>query len=152
MRWLLYSVVLGTALMVPLEKNNVGNLQPMEAVYLKLEGEQVVIRTDTGDQGAGETMTDAVKDLHNTAPGIVYMDTADYLIVNENAKGIIEDAAQYLKPSVRMCMTKEDVDLMYAAKYLNAHKPNVKLCDEENYQNIERLSVENNYLKLKENA
>jgi len=152
MRWLLYLLVLGAALTVPLEKNNVGKLQPMEVLYVCREGESIVLKTDTDDLGIGKTVAEAVRNLHETTPGIVYLDTADFLILNKNAEQSIRELEPYLKPSVAVCVTEEKIDLTAAAQYLSVHRPKVKLTDTEMKEDIEKLEVENGRIYLKENS
>ena len=152
MRWLLYLIVLGAALIVPLEKNNVGQLQPMEVLYVCRIGDMVILKTDTDDLGLGKTVAEAVRDLHETTPGIVYLDTADFLIVNENAKQNIGELELYLKPSVGVCITEADIDLASTAQYLSAHKPKVKLKDRNEHQKAQIITVENGRINLKENS
>ena len=128
MRCILYCIILLLAFFAPVDRLDVAKLLPVEAVAIYLEDEMVVLETDTEDQGRGDTVHSALEDLKEKATKIIYLDTARYLLVAEDAEAQAQELLQYLKPSVRKGVyaggsVKEE------AKYLDAHsesaKPNV---------------------------
>lgn len=141
-RILIYTLLLGAALAVPVRGTDVGKLQPVGLVQLKKEGELITIVTDTGDVGTGSTVEAAFENLEETTAGVIFLDTADYLLVNASAIDEVKKLGTYLKPSVRVCIAEGEIDLMLAAEYLTVHPPAVKLKDCESVFNAGVLSQE----------
>lgn len=120
-RILLYAIILTAALFVPVKGNDIGRLRPVQAVLVYKEEENVVIQTDTEDTGVGETAKEALQNLEDTTPGIIYLDTARYLLVSEEALSEIEALRDALKPSVEMCLAEGDVLGENTALFLKVH-------------------------------
>ena len=108
---------------------DVAKLQPVEVVRVSNCGDTVVIETDTGSSGAGENVASALAALKQTAQGIVFLDTAEYLIVSENMVDRIHELEAYLRPGCSICREKGNTDLKKAASFLMVHDPNVTLKD-----------------------
>ena len=122
----LYFVVLLALLLLP-GGTDVGKLAPAEVVYVQSVGELVSIRTDMGNIGLGGDLEEAFEDLEKTTPGKVFLDTADYLLVDAASKLLLPELAERLKGDCRVCQTEGVADLSGAAAYLDAHPPGVKL-------------------------
>ena len=148
-RIVIYMLALISAILAPLEGTDVGKLRPAELVQLYREGDKVVIVTDTGDSGIGETASAALKNLEETASGVIFLDTADYVLVDESAESEVGAMRAYLKPSVRICSARRSIDLRKAAEHLSAHRPKIKLKDYTGIKELEKLTVENGRLILK---
>ena len=148
-RILIYILALAAALAVPLQGIDVGKLQPVGVVKLYKEDEHTVIVTDTGDSGAGDQVAAAFRDLEQTTAGIVFLDTADYLLLSPDAADSLQELSVYLKPNVRVCLAEREIDPVQAAEYLNIHRPTVKLRDCGSTENLPELVQENGRLKLK---
>lgn len=144
-RTLLYIIVLAVALAVPVERLDIGELRPVELVSLYREGNVICVETDTGDIGKGATLVDAVKDLEDTAEGAIYLDTAEYLVVSQDARNLLNGMGEFLKPSVRVCVTKAEIDPAQSAAYLAAHPPGTQLKWEGE---PDELTVEEGRLKI----
>lgn len=136
-------MILLTSLLVPLERKDVGELLPVELVYLYRDEDQIVIETDTKDLGRGMTVSQAFKDLEDTTTGVIFLDTADYLLVSETALDLTEELSEYLKPSVRVCLAGGGIDTAEAAAYLSVHHPQWRLKDLDKAPAMEKLSVRN---------
>lgn len=146
---LLYMLLLGAALVLPLEGTDVGKLLPVELVQLDKIGEMVVISTDVGATGTGETVEAAIHDMGRTTAGIVFLDTADYLLVKESAMPEVESIKEHLKPSVRVCIQHVEMNLKDAAAYLSVHKPECQLRSNQGGQKLQMLTEENGKVILK---
>ena len=120
-RILLYIVLLGLALLVPVERADVGKLRPVETIAVYQEGDLIVLRTDTGDTGIGTTAMQALQNMKDTACGIIYLDTARYLLVEEGTEHAAEALQPVLKGKVRMCLASREIELLLATQYLNVH-------------------------------
>ena len=145
----LYICLLLVASLVPVERADLGKLKPVETVYLGYEENQIVIATDLEDVGYGETLEDALSNLKETTAGIVYLDTADYLLVSTGAESQISRVAGKLKESVYICRTVGEVDLARVGSYLSVHLPKYRLKDWEKNVRLEELSMENERFRIK---
>ena len=146
---LLYILLLGAALIIPVEGTDVGKLLPVELVQLDKMGDTVVISTDAGATGTGETVKAAIRDMEKTAAGIVFLDTADYLLVTESAMEEVESIKEQLKPSVRVCIQHVEMNLKDAAAYLSVHKPEHQLRSCQDPQSLQILTEESGKVILK---
>lgn len=127
-RYLLWIVGLLLALLLsPVKGADVGRLQPIELLQVVRKGDQIVLTTDTGDVGRGPTLSTAWKNLKETTPGAVFLDTADYLLVTTDTEDLVSQLGELLRPSTLVCMVEQEVDAKAAAQWLSAHTPGVPL-------------------------
>lgn len=137
-RLLIYSVILAAVLLVPVERSDVGKLRPIQTVAVFHDGTQFVIETDTEDTGRGEALQQAFINLIETAPADIYLDTADFLLVDVTAETKIDELSGVLKDSVRLYRFTGDPDLQQASKYLSVHDGGIKM---KNWKNGAVLPV-----------
>lgn len=126
-RILLYIVVMAAAMIIPERGTDVGKLLPVELVFLYKDEGAIVLETETGNMGRGETLEEAFADLENTTPGVIFLDAADYLMVARSVRTLTPQMAEYMKSGTRVCQAEEGTDLVLAAQYLNVHPPEMKL-------------------------
>lgn len=112
---------MGAVLVAPVKGNDVGKLQPVQAVMASKERNQVVIQTDTGDRGEGKDVLAALENLKATTPATIYLDTAQYLLVTEDALEEVEALRGVLKKNVRICLAQGDVLEKDTARFLRVH-------------------------------
>lgn len=123
-----YLIVIGAMLLVPAEGIDVGRLQPVEVVSILEREEGIRIQTDTGNVGRGMDLKEAYEDMKTAASGEVFLDTAEYLIL----EGEITDKEmllRYFRPKTRVCKAAGEIDMEKAAQYLAVHKPEKCLKD-----------------------
>lgn len=147
-RIVIYVLILGVLLFLPLKGNDIGKLQPVEVVQVHRQGGEVLIRTDTGDQGIGSTAELALQNLKDTTPGYIYLDTAEYLLLNKEASGDIEKLRPVLRKSLQLCFAETEVDLQLAAKFLPAHGNFPQLKRWKQGDDLPLLTVEGSRLKF----
>ncbi|MBQ7802057.1 MAG: hypothetical protein IJ375_07020 [Oscillospiraceae bacterium] len=126
-QYILYGLTLLVTLVLPAERTDVGELLPVELVSVSAAGGKVTIRTDTGNSGTGENVTRAYRDLEESASGKIFLDTVDYLVLEESKEIPLENLRQYLKSGIRVCRGEEGLNLEEAALYLATHRPQVRL-------------------------
>lgn len=143
---ILYIVALSLLLLGGKGTDN-GQLRPVEVVQLYEQGGLLFLKTDTGDAGWGLTINQAVKKLKETTPGEIYLDTADFLLVEKGTEAYLSSMRSYLKGRTRMVYSAEDVDLEAVAGYLHVHHPSGTIGDRQ--KPMEILSVEGGKLALK---
>ena len=88
-RILLYLGILAAVCWAGKPGTDIGMLIPVETVFIQKLENEIVIETDSGDRGAGATMKQAAEDLKEKADGVIYLDTADYLILNREAEDLL---------------------------------------------------------------
>ena len=76
MRAIAYIMILTLMLMAPVTRLDISKLEPVEAVAVMIEEENVRLETDTGSIGRGKTVSQALEDLKTNATLIIYLDTA----------------------------------------------------------------------------
>ena len=120
-RIILYIGILAAMLAAPVEPADIGKLRPVQVVSIYKENDWIIMKTDTEDRGMGGTAKQALQNLKDTSSGIIYLDTAEYLLLTKDTQDAVEELRDELKDSVRLCMTAKQVDLVESAKYLNVH-------------------------------
>ena len=152
-RILLYCLILGVLTVIPVEKLDVGELEPVQAVWAHKENGMIVLETDTDDLGEGKTVAEALADMKKRCPGIIYLDTAQFLLISEDAAGELRQLGAYLKDKVEVCLWDGQGKIQDAARYMSAHKNGKSLkeiTDTDKLPKIERIQgekqVENNDL------
>ena len=135
MRKVLYVLLLIPLLFVPLNRVDVGKLLPIEAVAVYMDGDKVVLETDTAHTGVGKTAEQALEALKENTAAVVYLDTAAYLLVSGDAISQVDSLRPYLKGSVRVCICDARGAVKDAVKYVSVHKicPKLRAWNAENY-------------------
>jgi hypothetical protein len=129
-KWGLYAVLfLGVALLGVrgTKGEDVGKLQPVQLIAVEYTEEKVLLRTDTGHEGRGKNVDQALADLESAAYGKVFLDTADYLLIRKNALPVVNALSSHLRPSCALCRFTGEVELADAAKFLQYHIPELTL-------------------------
>ena len=118
-RILLYFIILIAVLVLPTEGTDVADLQPVQTIAVYRDGNQWVIETDTEDVGRGNSVEKAFENLIQTAPAVIYLDTAQYLVVNEEA--VIAELYPYLSDRVKICLSVGEPHMEDVSSFLSAH-------------------------------
>ena len=127
-RWLLMLCgLLLAAWLSPVNGTDVGELQPVELLQVYRKGDKVVMSTDTGDVGTGFTLKAAWKNLKETTPGTIFLETADYLLLTVETEELLSELSRLLRPGAEVCLVEGAVDERKAAEWLAAHPPGVPL-------------------------
>lgn len=143
MKYLLYVGILLAVLLLPERGTDVGKLIPVEVAAISEADGVVSIHTDTGDSGQGQTLEAAIADLKASALGIIYLDTAEYLLLEAGTEHHLNTVERHLKPAVRLCYAREGIDLEAAANFLSVHEPDVTLRTVSDSNSIPTISEEN---------
>lgn len=131
-RWMLLAAAGIIVLLLgcmPFSGTDVAMLKPVESLLVTVEETGISVRTDTGDSGSGDRLDDAFEDMKRSASGNIFLETAEYLIVNEAAVSLLPQLWEYLRPGCGVCVAQGEVDMEKAGSYLNAHKPGCSLQD-----------------------
>ena len=141
MRTVLYIVLLGALFFVPLERMEIANLEPIQAVWMYEDGVEIILETDTEDRGVGRTVREALDDMKQNSTGIVYLDTAQYLFVADGAETLIDSIRPFLKGNVQLCLWDGQGALNDAIKYADSRGLGEKLRNWERDVKLPNLSV-----------
>lgn len=125
-RIILYGLILGALFFAPVESAEVAKLEPVQAVWMYTEGDSIVLETDTQDKGSGATVEEALADMKQKSAGIIYLDTAEYVLVTA-AEQEIPTLEPYIKGSARLCQWDGNGELDEAVKYMDAHRLGTKV-------------------------
>ena len=129
MRILLYIIILALLFFAPVERLDVAKLEPVQTVAISMKENALILETDTNNRGEGANITDALSDLEDRTPGVIYLDTAEYLLVTEDATGYIDALRGYLSPSVKVSLWDGEGSVESAAQYLDVRNDLPKLQD-----------------------
>lgn len=140
-RILLYAGILAVLFAAPVERLDVGKLRPVQVVWVYKEDDWVVIQTDTGDVGIGETAQQALKNMEDTTSGVIYLDTAQYLLLSKDGDDAVEELRNALKPKTRICHAEGEIDIAEAGKFLSSHEDLPLLKDWKTGQNLPVIST-----------
>ena len=121
MRILLYIIILVAMFFAPVDRLDIAKLEPVEAVAVYMEEGRVTLQTDGEDIGSGVAAQEALADLKENALAVIYLDTADYLLVGEGAEEAAKDLQQYLQKSVQIGKYNGG-NIKEEAQYLDVHK------------------------------
>lgn len=121
---LLLTVVLGG---MPFVGTDIAKLQPVEVFRVQKEGNMIFVELDTGDSGKGATLEAALQDLKDSTPGKVFLETAEYLLINDEAEALLGSLAAYLRPACGVCLNDGAAKLEEVAEFLGAHEPGLTL-------------------------
>ena len=127
MRRIAYIAILALLFLAPLERVDVAKLLPVQAVAVYMQADTVVLETDTQNIGRGANVTAALEALKRNTPAVVYLDTAEYLLVSPGAENCAVALKNYLKPSVKVCVCDGAGRVKETAKYVEIHGNLTKL-------------------------
>ena len=129
-KWLIYAVALVAVLFLgnsPFRGTDIAKLAPVEVVWMAQIGDMVYLETDTADVGRGIDVASALQDMKAKASGVVFLETANYLIVNQGDESLLDQMHSVLRPSCMICVSDKKPVLEDSAAFLSVHEPDVTL-------------------------
>ena len=123
----IYIAILLLVATIPVKRTDIGKLRPVQTVMLYRQENDVVIKTDTGDKGVGTGALEALENLKQTTPAVIYLDTADFLLVSEDALDALQLLRDTFRGSVELYLFSGDIDPSEASKYLQIHGDGLRL-------------------------
>ncbi len=139
-KWLIMVLALLIFAVLPTSGTELGELHPVSLLMIQTQGKQIQLYTDTLDQGNGETLDAALKNLKDTTPGHLFLDTVEYLILTEQTRYLIPQLKQLLRPGVVVCMGEGELDVQALPEYLKTHTPEISLRDADEKTPLQKLS------------
>lgn len=141
MRILLYIVILALLTLAPVERLDVAKLEPVQTVAIRVADGQVVLETDTKNKGQGQNLQAAIDDLEENTPAVIYLDTAQYLLIAEDAADYAQELKEHLHPSVKVSLWDGKGSVELAAQFLGIRSdlPTLRQLDLSTGKKIENL-------------
>ena len=127
MRKILYAAILVALIFAPVKRLEVRKLLPIRAVAVYRSQGQITLETDTEHKGDGESVEAAILELKKNTPAVVYLDTAEYLLVSKDAEAVIPQLCNYFKPRVKVCICEAEGDVKTFAEYVDVHGATTEL-------------------------
>jgi len=143
-----YFAILAAALAMPAERADVAQLRPIEVIYIYKDADMVILKTDTDDVGIGTNVETALEDMKLTSPAVIYLDTAQYLLIGEGAQEEAKQLKGILKNTVQLCIATTDIDMKEAAQYLPVHGDLPEFRDWEAGEELPVLTLQNDRIKI----
>ena len=128
-RWLFAAAVALLLPMLPNPGTELGELHPVSLLLVELDEKVIQLETDTHMIGRGETLDAALRNLEETTPGHIFLDTAENLVLRTGTKFLLPELCQLLRPGASVCVAEGEVKLDEAAEFLNFHTPDTTLLD-----------------------
>lgn len=132
MRWILSLLAVLSVVVLgwlPFQGTDVATLEPAETLYVCIKEESIWVETDGGWFGKGATAKEAIADLKESAPGQVFLQTVDFLLLQENSEQVLPQLYSFLRSGCCLCLTDEKPELEKTTTYLRAHRPGMTLQD-----------------------
>lgn len=126
--------------MLPFPGTELGELRPVSVLGVEAEEKQIRISTDTMDVGVGETLDGALRNLEDTTPGHVFLDTVENLVITEEARYLLPQLRSILRSTVTVCIAESGIDLEAASEFLHNHIPEKKLRDTDETTPLQKLT------------
>lgn len=128
-RWIILAAAAAAALALqPGGERDVAKLEPVQLVFVYKSGNEICIETDTDAFGKGKDLQSAMEDMKLTAPGYIFLDTAEFLLLTEETVALLPELAGMIRPAAEVCIGTE-AQTETAAAYLSVHRPGVTLKD-----------------------
>lgn len=121
---LLLAVAFGEGLF---RSTDVAKLEPVELVVLRAIPQGFAIQTDTGSFGSGTSIADAIQNLEETATGKVFLETADYVLLEGVDADAIPVLLEVFRPSSKVLFLQGDAAPESLAAFLRSRPQMVSI-------------------------
>lgn len=108
---------------------DVGMLKPVQIVVVKKAGTNILVQTDTEDQGIGKDLSGAVENMKASASAEIFLETADHLLVEPECVVVLDDAMRLLRPACTLCLLEGEPNMETLGDFLKLHAPQVTLME-----------------------
>ncbi len=115
--------------LLPFVRSDVAKLRPIEVIAVSVDDGKIEVDTDTDADGEGRTLEEAFKNMKRTTPGDVFLDTADFLLLEPGCETLLPELTEYLRPGCQVCLCVGELDMDKVAAFLRSHEPGVTLQD-----------------------
>ena len=117
---------------LPMETHDAAELLPAELAIFWTEDGRVCARCDNGTEGSGEDLDAALDDLERAAEGVLFLDTAEHIILLQSTQSLLPAAVRQrqFRPAAKLYLARRDaLDADGCVDFLQAHPGAVTLAD-----------------------
>lgn len=139
-KWFLAAGCIVAFMALPSPGTELGDLHPISLLVVEAERKNIHLITDTEDSGTGETLEAALRNLEETTPGHLFMDTVQNLIVTEQTRFLFPQLKDILRPGVMVCITDSEIDPKTIPEFLRTHQPKDRLSDTNESTPLQKLT------------
>ena len=126
MKKLLWVCLVIVLMYAPVKKVDISQLEAIETIVLTLTEDAVVLQTDTGAVGRGVNIENALENLELSTNNVIYINTARYLLVSDEALPWVEGIRPYV-PGDILLGEYGGGDIVEETKYMANHCKMTKL-------------------------
>ncbi len=108
---------------------DVAALEPVELLYVDSRNGMYYLMVDTGQEGSGKTVAEAISNLKDRSSGKIFLNTAEHLLVSPAAWEAVERFFQHLRPDCSVVIAAGQPDMEAAPLFLRTHKPGFTIND-----------------------
>lgn len=114
------------------QTHDASELLPVQVLCIRAEEGKVTVSCDNGAAGRGETLEAALSDMERTAKGVLFLDTAEHILIYEGARELAGQTARCtrLRPAAKLYFADSEALMCAdAAAFLRAHSGRVTLSE-----------------------
>lgn len=129
--WLVFAAAICALGLWPSKAHDAAELLPAQILVVDASQGEVTVSAESGVTGVGARFEDALLDMERHAPGVLFLDTAEYVVLTRRAWYLLPQIApsQSLRPSARLVQADVAVEPSEALSFLQAHTPELTLAD-----------------------
>lgn len=124
-KWVILGVLL--LFLLPQRGTDVGKLLPVEILRIEKEAGMYVLSADAGGTAGGKDIKTAVENLQRSAPGEIFLDTADYVLLTRETIDCIGALSSFVRPGTQVYVVECDLNFEKLGDFLETHGPNAPL-------------------------
>ena len=99
-------------------------LLPARVLVIEEQDGAVCVSSDNGAAGCGETLAAALKQMEQVAEGVLFLDTAEHIVLLRPTRTLLEQAATQpsFRPAAKLYVSRaEKLDASALVEFLRAH-------------------------------
>lgn len=124
-KWVILGALL--LLLLPQRGTELGKLLPVETLFIEKEAGEYVLSADAGGTARGKSLKAAVENLQRSAPGEIFLDTADYVLLTRETMDCIGELSAFVCPGTQVYVAEQGVCFEKIGDFLRTHGPEAPL-------------------------
>ncbi len=128
--WLAFAAVISALGLWPSRACDAAELLPAQVLVVDASKGEVRVEADCGVSGSGRSLDEALEDMKRHAPGELFLDTAEHVVLCQRAWYLLPQAAssRALRPAAKLCRAEGELPgAEQVLAFLQAHPPQMTL-------------------------
>lgn len=143
--------VIATTGILPFDGTDVEKLHPVEVLVFQYNKGMLSVTTDSGLSGFGTDVRQVFEDLKLAAPGEIFLDTVNYVLLAPNCINEISSLYFYLRPACQVYLFEGEGKFTNIGEYLESHASNATILDcIRGESKIPLLTIQNEVYRIAE--